>query len=75
MRLGARFVVLCSFTGFPPCVEVSVKVKIGYFFRDSHLVFRALRAEGGSVAISGNTVLKGYISYYVPLVFRSQYVA
>ena len=33
------------------------------------------RAEGGSVAIPGIHVLKGYIGYYVPLVLRPQCVA
>ena len=34
-----------------------------------------MTAEGGSVAIPGNLVLKGYIDYYGSLLPQSQYVA
>ena len=48
MGLGAQLVVRCSVVGFPPCVEVSVKVKLG-ILRDSHWFLEHFRAGGGGL--------------------------
>ena len=55
-------------------MEVSVKL-VRVFFGMATGFLEHFRAEGGSVAIPGMLMLKGYIGYYGPLLPQPQCVA